>query len=189
MSVMRFSIPRDIIYGDNALEHLSQLKGHKAVLVTGGSSMQRFGFLDRAEALLHQAGMSTLLVFVGLVLLVAIAGGVSVVLMMSRQREAELIGDITHVVMRRGQRARELLESNRHLLPVTPDADSLLSLELKDAVVPGLIEPAARDTAWAYEFGRRLARAIESELRTKWDMPLAGSAVEQIARWIEEAVR
>ncbi len=106
-----------------------------------------------------------------------------------RQREAELIGDITHVVMRRGQRARELLESNRHLLPVTPDADSLLSLELKDAVVPGLIEPAARDTAWAYEFGRRLARAIESELRTKWDMPLAGSAVEQIARWIEEAVR
>ena len=62
MSVMRFSIPRDIIYGDNALEHLSQLKGHKAVLVTGGSSMQRFGFLDRAEALLHQAGMSTLLI-------------------------------------------------------------------------------------------------------------------------------
>lgn len=39
---------------------------------------------------LEQAGMSTLLVFVGLVLLVAIAGGVSVVLMMSRQREAEL---------------------------------------------------------------------------------------------------
>jgi alcohol dehydrogenase len=62
MSVMRFSIPRDIIYGDNALEHLSQLKGRKAVLVTGGSSMQRFGFLDRAEALLHQAGMSTLLI-------------------------------------------------------------------------------------------------------------------------------
>lgn len=115
--------------------------------------------------------------------------GVMLSTMGIRQREAELIGDITHVVMRRGQRARELLESNRHLLPVTPDADSLLSLELKDAVVPGLIEPAARDTAWAYEFGRRLARAIESELRTKWDMPLAGSAVEQIARWIEEAVR
>ena len=39
---------------------------------------------------LEQAGMSTLLVFVGLVLLVAFAGGVTVLLMMSRQREAEL---------------------------------------------------------------------------------------------------
>ena len=59
MSVMRFSIPRDIIYGENALDHLSQLKGHKAMLVTGGSSMQRLGFLDRATALLQQAGIST----------------------------------------------------------------------------------------------------------------------------------
>ena len=55
MSVMRFSIPRDIIYGENALDHLSQLKGHKAMLVTGGSSMKRLGFLDQAEKLLQQA--------------------------------------------------------------------------------------------------------------------------------------
>src|SRR5574344_1229801 len=59
MSVMRFSIPRDIIYGENALDHLSQLKGHKAMLVTGGSSMKRLGFLDQAEKLLQQAGMQT----------------------------------------------------------------------------------------------------------------------------------
>ena len=32
MSVMRFSIPRDIVYGENALDHLSQLKGKRAML-------------------------------------------------------------------------------------------------------------------------------------------------------------
>ena len=59
MSVMRFSIPRDIVYGENALDHLSQLKGKRAMLVTGGSSMKRLGFLDKAAALLQQAGMQT----------------------------------------------------------------------------------------------------------------------------------
>ncbi len=106
-----------------------------------------------------------------------------------RQREAELIGDIARAVQRRGQRARELLDSNRRLLGVAPDADSLLSPELEDALVRGLIEPDSRDAAWADRLGRQLARAIETELRTRCDMPLAGSAVEQIARWIEEAIR
>lgn len=46
------------------------------------TSMGRDGF--------EQAGISSLLIFVGMVLLVAFAGGVSVLLMMSRQREAEL---------------------------------------------------------------------------------------------------
>jgi len=106
-----------------------------------------------------------------------------------RQREAEWISGIARTVKRRGQRARELLESNRGLLPVAPDAISLLSPELNDTVVRGLIEPAERDAAWAYECGQRLARAIEAELRTRWKMLLQGSAVEQIARWIEEAIR
>ncbi len=92
-------------------------------------------------------------------------------------------------MQRRGQRARELLESNRGLLPVAPDADSLLSPELDDSVVRGLIEPDGRDATWAYECGKRLARAIEADFQTRWAMPLAGSAVEQIARWIEEAIR
>ena len=56
------------------------------VLLTSTSALLRSMGRDP----LDQAGISTLLVFVGLVLLVAIAGGVSVVLMMSRQREAEL---------------------------------------------------------------------------------------------------
>ncbi|AUV00043.1 iron-containing alcohol dehydrogenase [Phytobacter ursingii] len=52
-----FSIPRSIICGENALEHLATLKGKKAALVTGGSSMKRFGFLDRAISELNKAGM------------------------------------------------------------------------------------------------------------------------------------
>ncbi len=116
-------------------------------------------------------------------------GGVMPSTMDLRQREAELIGDIARTVNQRGQRARELLESNRGLLPVTPDADSLLSPELKDPVVRGLIEPGERNAGWAYEFGRRLARAIAAELGAKWGRSLAGSAVEQIAHWIEEAIR
>ena len=106
-----------------------------------------------------------------------------------RQREAEWIGDIARTVKRRGQRARELLESNRGLLPVAPDADSLLSPELNDSVVRGLIEPEGREATWADECGKRLARAIAAELQMRWKMPLQGSAVEQIARWIEEVVR
>ena len=54
---LSFSIPRSIIYGENALEHLATLKGKKAALVTGGSSMKRFGFLDRAISELKKAGV------------------------------------------------------------------------------------------------------------------------------------
>lgn len=59
MAVMHFSVPRHIISGPDSLEHLSTLTGKKAVLVTGGSSMKRFGFLERAQALLQKAGMET----------------------------------------------------------------------------------------------------------------------------------
>ena len=46
---LSFSIPRSIIYGENALEHLATLKGKKAALVTGGSSMKRFGFFGQGH--------------------------------------------------------------------------------------------------------------------------------------------
>jgi len=55
---MNFSIPRQIIYGENAMEHLSKLTGKKAAIVTGGSSMKKFGFLDKAVELLKKAGIS-----------------------------------------------------------------------------------------------------------------------------------
>ena len=55
MGVMNFSVPREIIYGEKAMEHLAKLKGKKAAIVTGGSSMKKFGFLDKAVKLLKKA--------------------------------------------------------------------------------------------------------------------------------------
>ncbi len=62
MSVMCFSIPRVVYYGDGALEKLADLTGKRAAIVTGGSSMKRFGFLDQAEALLKKAGIESILI-------------------------------------------------------------------------------------------------------------------------------
>lgn len=62
MSKFSFSVPRNIVYGDNALETLSTLKGKRAALVTGGNSMKQFGFLDRAVTLLEKAGMQTIII-------------------------------------------------------------------------------------------------------------------------------
>ncbi|MDA1470234.1 iron-containing alcohol dehydrogenase [Brachyspira hyodysenteriae] len=54
----RFTIPRDLYYGDNAMEELKNLQGHKkAIIVTGGSSMKRGGFLDKCEKILKEAGL------------------------------------------------------------------------------------------------------------------------------------
>lgn len=56
---MRFTLPRDIYYGEGALEELKNLEGKKAILVLGGGSMKRFGFVDRVLALLKEAGIET----------------------------------------------------------------------------------------------------------------------------------
>ena len=53
----RFTLPRDLYHGENALEALSALSGKKAFVVVGGGSMKRFGFLDKVVALLEKAGM------------------------------------------------------------------------------------------------------------------------------------
>ena len=53
----RFTLPRDIYHGKGSLEALKGFKGKKAVICVGGGSMKRFGFLDRAEAYLQEAGM------------------------------------------------------------------------------------------------------------------------------------
>ena len=58
----RFTLPRDIYYGENALENLKNLKGKRAVLVLGGGSMKRFGFVDKALGYLQEAGMETRLI-------------------------------------------------------------------------------------------------------------------------------
>lgn len=56
----RFTIPRDIFQGNGAIDDLKNLKGYKkAFIVTGGHSMQKFGFLDKTEKALQAAGMDT----------------------------------------------------------------------------------------------------------------------------------
>ena len=54
---MRFTLPRDIYHGENALEALKAFKGKKAFVCVGGGSMKRFGFLDRVVRYLQEAGM------------------------------------------------------------------------------------------------------------------------------------
>ena len=53
----RFTLPRDIYHGEGALETLKTLKGKKAFVVVGGGSMKRFGFLQKVEEYLKEAGM------------------------------------------------------------------------------------------------------------------------------------
>ncbi|OOO63295.1 iron-containing alcohol dehydrogenase [Clostridium tepidum] len=58
----RFTLPRDLYFGEGALEVLKTLKGKKAVVVVGGGSMKRFGFLDKVESYLTEAGMEVKLI-------------------------------------------------------------------------------------------------------------------------------
>lgn len=53
----RFTLPRDLYHGENALEALKTFTGKRAVVCVGGGSMKRFGFLDKAIAYLQEAGM------------------------------------------------------------------------------------------------------------------------------------
>ena len=53
----RFTLPRDLYHGAGSLETLKTLTGKKAIVVVGGGSMKRFGFLDKAVAYLKEAGM------------------------------------------------------------------------------------------------------------------------------------
>ena len=53
----RFTLPRDLYHGKGSLEELKNLKGRKAIIVVGGGSMKRFGFLDKAVGYLEEAGM------------------------------------------------------------------------------------------------------------------------------------
>ena len=48
---------RYLYHGTGSLETLKTLTGKKAIVVVGGGSMKRFGFLDKAVAYLKEAGM------------------------------------------------------------------------------------------------------------------------------------
>ena len=60
--MQRFTNPRDLYHGKGALEALKDLKGKKAVICVGGGSMKRFGFLDKAEGYLREAGMDVMVI-------------------------------------------------------------------------------------------------------------------------------
>lgn len=57
----RFTLPRDLYHGEGALEELKNLRGSKAIVVVGGGSMKRFGFLDKVVEYLKIAGMEVTL--------------------------------------------------------------------------------------------------------------------------------
>lgn len=59
--MLRFTLPRDMYYGKGSLEQLKNLKGKKAIMVLGGGSMKKFGFVDQAVAYLKEAGIETML--------------------------------------------------------------------------------------------------------------------------------
>ena len=58
----RFTLPRDLYHGKGALEALKTFEGKRAIICVGGGSMKRFGFLDKAEAYLKEAGMEVALI-------------------------------------------------------------------------------------------------------------------------------
>lgn len=55
--MIRFTLPRDLYHGKDALAALKTLTGKKAMICTGGSSMKKFGFLDKTKKYLEEAGM------------------------------------------------------------------------------------------------------------------------------------
>lgn len=55
-----FKIPESIYFGEDAMNALKTLQGRKAVIVTGGSSMKKFGFIAQTQALLGEAGIDSL---------------------------------------------------------------------------------------------------------------------------------
>ena len=54
----RFTLPRDVYHGEGSLAELKNLKGKKAIVVVGGGSMKRQGFLDKVVGYLKEAGMA-----------------------------------------------------------------------------------------------------------------------------------
>ena len=53
----RFTNPRDLYFGEGARHEVKNLKGRKAIIVSGGHSMRRGGFLQDVQKDLEDAGM------------------------------------------------------------------------------------------------------------------------------------
>lgn len=60
--MQRFTLPRDIYFGENALDYLKELDGKKAAVVIGGGSLKRLGFLETVENNLKEANIEIKLI-------------------------------------------------------------------------------------------------------------------------------
>jgi len=58
----RFTIPREVYFGEGTISELKNLKGSKAAIVISGGSIKRNGALDKIEGFLKEAGMETILI-------------------------------------------------------------------------------------------------------------------------------
>lgn len=55
----RFTIPRDVYFGDNAIEYLSSVKGTKAFIVYGSHRLESEGVIEKMQNYLKQAGIDS----------------------------------------------------------------------------------------------------------------------------------
>lgn len=58
----RFTIPRDVYFGQGTIEELKNLNGKRAAIIIGGSSVKKNGALEKVEDKLKKAGMETVLI-------------------------------------------------------------------------------------------------------------------------------
>lgn len=58
--MVRFTLPRDIYHGKGSIDALKEIKGKKAMIVMGGGSMRKFGFLQKIENNLKEAGLEVM---------------------------------------------------------------------------------------------------------------------------------
>jgi alcohol dehydrogenase class IV len=54
----KFHVPRITFHGIGSFENLKEVPGKKAIIVTGKSSMQKAGYIDKAKKILQDKGMS-----------------------------------------------------------------------------------------------------------------------------------
>ena len=128
----RFTLPRDLYHGKGSLAELKNLKGKKAIIVVGGGSMKRFGFLDKAVNYLKEAGMEGYYTEHGLDLFPANTDGVPFTTAYISS-VGDVIANITED-MAAEQKARAIYE---HLIDLANDEDvigPLLFLRQREVV-------------------------------------------------------
>lgn len=105
----------------------------------------------------------------------------------ARVVEQDLLLNVVKTVLRSGAKALALLENHQEQLP----GGALLSSELQDPVIRGLIVPAERGNDWARAFGERVAKEIGSYSPDKQGVLVAlnSEALTTMARWFEEEAR